>query len=490
MHTVYLVPHSHYDAVWAFTKEDYLYITIELILKPAISLMEKSTYKFLIEQTVLLEELEKRNPSVFAALKKLIEAGKMEIAGGEYLMADTMIPGGETLVRSIFYGKRYVKQKFGIDVPVMWGADSFGYNAQLPQIYTKAGYKYFAFRRGAYYTRPSEFLWQGLDGTRILSHWMPLGYRAGLDLLKLQESFDALKATAVTSHVLMPSGSGSIPPQPETVRAVRKWNRTHDDSVMVITGPSEFFRGVEKEATSLKIRRGELYSGRLSRIFPHNASSRIWVKQNLRKYEHLILACERWVTIAWLLGIPYPVDEFKDNWKKILWGAFHDVAPGTGMDEGYEEAKDNFEYLQIHLNQVLGNFVSVIASNLQTQDDIVVFNPLSWPVTNWVEVELGFDRGKVKRIAGLRSGREETEAEILEFSRYRDDSYQTVKLGFVATVPSCGYRTYKILRRKPRVFSLTAEAARRTIAKTIPASCAGSKRTGQPIRRYFCTRSA
>src|SRR4030043_493373 len=99
MHTIYLVPHSHYDAVWAFTKEDYLYINIELILKPAIDLMEKSTYKFLIEQTVLLEELERRNPGVFATLKKFIEAGKMEIAGGEYLMADTMIPSGETLVR-------------------------------------------------------------------------------------------------------------------------------------------------------------------------------------------------------------------------------------------------------------------------------------------------------------------------------------------------------------------------------------------------------
>jgi alpha-mannosidase len=450
MHTIYLVPHSHYDAVWAFTKEDYLYITIELILKPAIDLMEKSDYKFLVEQTVLLEELERRNPSVFAALKKFIEAGKIEIAGGEYLMADTMIPSGETLVRGILFGKRYVKQKFGVDVPVMWGADSFGYNAQLPQIYTKAGYKYFAFRRGAYYGQPSEFLWQGLDGTKILTHWMPLGYRAGLDLLKLQESFDNLKKAAATSHILMPSGSGSIPPQRDTARAIKKWNRTHNDSRMVMAGPSEFFRGVEKKAARLKTRRGELYSGRYSRVFPHCSSSRIWVKQNLRKYEHLILACERWVTIAWLLGVTYPVDEFRDNWKKVLWAAFHDVIPGTGMDEGYKEAADNFAYLQIHLEQVLSNFLTVIASNLQTQDDIIVFNPLSWMVTNWVEVEVGFDRGKVKRIGGLRSGREEIAVEILESSRYRDDSYQTIKFGFVATVPPCGYKTYKILKRKPR----------------------------------------
>jgi alpha-mannosidase len=450
MHTIYLVPHSHYDAVWAFTKEDYLYITIELILKPAIDLIEKSDYKFLIEQTVLLEELERRNPSVFAALKKSIKEGRIEIGGGEYLMADTMIPNGETLVRGILMGKRYIKQKFGVDVPVMWGSDSFGYNAQLPQIYTKAGYKYFAFRRGAYYGQPSEFLWQGLDGTKILTHWMPLGYRAGLDLLKLQEAFDYLKNMAATNRILMPSGSGSIPPQRDTNRAIKRWNRTHHDSRMIIAGPSEFFRGLEKEPARLKTRHGELYSGRYSRVFPHCSSSRIWVKQNLRKYEHLILACERWVTIAWLLGVPYPTDEFRDNWKKVLWAAFHDVIPGTGMDEGYKEAADNFAYLQIHLEQTLSNFLAVIASNLQTQDDIIVFNPLSWTVTNWVEVELGFDRGKIKRISGLRSGQEEIAVEILESSWYRDDSYQTIKLGFMATVPPCGYRTYKIVKRTPR----------------------------------------
>ncbi|MFC1918271.1 glycoside hydrolase, partial [Chloroflexota bacterium] len=374
MHNIYLVPHSHYDAVWAFTKEDYFYINIELILKPAIELMEKKDYKFLIEQVSLLEEIERRNPSLFADIKKNIQKGKIEIANGEYLMSDTMIPMGETLVRQIQFGKQYLKEKFGVDVPVMWGADSFGYNAQLPQIYKKSGYKYFAFRRGANKERPSEFWWQGLDGTKILAHWMPLGYRAGLDFPKLEENFNKLKTHAATTHILMASGSGSIPPQPETSRIVKKWNRTHHDVKMTIATPSEFFQSLEKEAPSLKIRKGELYSGKYSQVFPSCLSSRMWVKQNLRRYENLILTCEKWATVAWLLGVPYPVDEFNNNWKKVLWGAFHDVAPGTGMDEGYQETRDNFSYLETHLTQILRSFCTVIAHRLQGRDDIIVFN--------------------------------------------------------------------------------------------------------------------
>ncbi len=454
MYRIYLVPHTHYDAVWVFTKEDYFYINIDLILRQAVDLMEKSDYHFLIEQTSLLEEVERRNTLLFDGIAKFVKKGKIEIADGEYLMADTVIPNGETLIREILFGKRYVKQKFGADVQVMWAADSFGYNAQLPQIYKKSGYKYFACRRGVDRDEPSEFWWQGLDGSRILAHWMPLGYRAGLDLNGLEESFDTLKRKASTRHILMPSGSGVTLPQPETSRVVKKWNRNHQDSKMEISNSLDFFQALERDAKDLEVREGELYSGKYSEVFPNACSSRMWIKQSLREYENLILACEKWATVAWLLGIPYPVDMFKDSWKKILWGAFHDVVPGTGMDECYEEARDNFAYLRNRLPQTIQDLLWLISRNLKDREDVIVFNPNSWETREWAEVDLWFEKGKVKRIDGLKSGTEEVEAEVLEATRYADDSYQTVKLGFVATVPALGYRTYKVLRKNPRKSSV------------------------------------
>ena len=83
--------------------------------------------------------MEKRYPKVFRKIATSIQRGKIEIAHEEYLMADTMLPEGETLIREILLGKRYVKEKFGVDVPVMWQADSFGLNGQLPQLYKKSG---------------------------------------------------------------------------------------------------------------------------------------------------------------------------------------------------------------------------------------------------------------------------------------------------------------------------------------------------------------
>ena len=405
MPTIYLVPHTHYDVAWAFSKEEYLKIN-EAILEEALKLMKTPEFKFCLEQTFLLKEIEKSSSSLFKRIKKMVKAGKLEIVDGQYLMPDAMLPTGEVLVRDILVGKRYCQEKFGIEVPVAWAADSFGMNAQLPQIYKKAGYKWLAFRRGARADiKESEFLWRGLDGTTILAHWFPLGYRAGLDIDQWEESFVELNKFACTPNILMPCGSGSMPPQPEISQAVKNWNQTHPDIPMKIATPSEFFPAVESCKKRAEVIEGELYDDELVDVFPQVCSSRIWIVQGSRECEGLLITAEQFATIAWLLGAEYPTDAFQKAWEKVLFVAFHDVITGCGVDEIYEEVSDIFASLKNELSQILSESLTYIAERINTNGKgMVVFNPLPGKTKNWVE---------------------------------------SAKGGFTADIPPVGYKVYK-----------------------------------------------
>ncbi|MBA7535092.1 Mannosylglycerate hydrolase [subsurface metagenome] len=434
MQTIYLVPHTHYDAAWAFTKEEYLQIN-ERILEEATRLMETSEFKFCLEQTFLLNQISKRNHNLFQRLKKMIKAGKLEIVDGQYLMADTMLPCGEVLVREILIGKRYCKEKFGVEVPVAWVADSFGMNAQLPQIYKKMGYKWLAFRRGARTDiKESEFLWKGLDGTTILAHWMPLGYRAGLDIDKWKQSFVELNKFACSPNILMPCGSGSMPPQPEISQAVRNWNQTQPDIEMKIATPREFFQSLESSGKKFEVIEGELYDDELVDVFPQVCSSRIWIVQGFRECEGLLCTTEEFATIAWLLGAPYPADELRDAWKEISYIAFHDVITGCGVDEIYEDVREIFVILKADLSRILAESLNYIASKVNTNGKgMVVFNPLPWRTSNWVETNLDLPEGEKEQVGA------------------EDKEVKSVKGGFVADVPPLGYKVYKVIpeEKKP-----------------------------------------
>ena len=386
MQKIYLVPLTHYDVVWAFTREEYYQIN-ESILEDALGLMKNSDFKFCIEQAYLLQEVEKRNPDLWHRIHKVIKAGKLVIIDGQYLMPDTLLPKGEVLVREILVGKRYCKEKFGIDVPVAWAADSFGLNAQLPQIYKKSGYKWLAFRRGARTEiKESEFLWKGLDGTTILTHWMPFGYRAGLFISQWGKSLAELSKFASTPHILMPCGSGSLPPLPEIPEAVKDWNQTQPNIEMKIATPEEFFTELEKYGKKFEVVEGELYDDELADVFPQVCSTRMWLVQDYRECENLILTAEEFATIAWLLGADYPSEELHKAWQMVLFTAFHDVITGCGVDEIYEEVSETYSHLKAGLRELLSKSLAYIAAKVKTGGQAtLVFNPLTWETRNWVQ---------------------------------------------------------------------------------------------------------
>jgi len=449
---VIFFPHFHYDIVWKFNRKDYSYINLRL-LRQVVSLCSLFPgFRFGVEDIYQLEEIERLDPELFRKVKEEVARGRIEIIDGQYMMADSFLPGGEVLISEILRGKRYAKDKLGVDVKVGWITDSFGLNAQIPQIYSDAGYKWLAFGRG--YDKKlgkSEFWWKGLDGTKILSHYFASNhsYHAGLFAEHLASNIKELKGYAAGSNILMPCGFGSCPFPEWILKAIDDFNAESSDCKIKMASPEEFFQVLEKEADKLNIEEGEMYQG--DRVFDGVWSTRMWVKLEYFKAKNLLLTTEKFSTIAWLLGNQYPKEEFKEAWDRLLFLAFHDVITGTSIDEVFDEVRQDFGTLRAILVPLLTSSLNYLASQIDFEGRaFVVFNPNSFESKGYVEVEAEFPGQE--RLRGFRI--EGAEWELIEEDR--DDRYgwlKRAKAGFIAQVPPLGYKVYRILPASTTAFT-------------------------------------
>jgi alpha-mannosidase len=146
------------------------------ILKALNLLKHYPNYLFFLDLVAYVKPFLERYPEEEAAFRQFVSEGRLQLVGGMNIMPDVNMPGGESFVRQVMYGKRYYRQKLGVDVTVGWLLDTFGHHPQIPQILRLAGFKSFWFFRGvSSLDVPSEFLWQGIDGTQIPAFGAP-GY--------------------------------------------------------------------------------------------------------------------------------------------------------------------------------------------------------------------------------------------------------------------------------------------------------------------------
>ncbi len=115
-------------------------------------------------------------------------------------------------------------------------------------------------------------------------------------------------------------------------------------------------------------------------------------KENLRKSEVATLDTEKLSAFAWLGGATYPATEITDNWKKITFNQFHDLAAGSGIAVIYRDAQDDFRQV-FDTDKLISEAARMsVTANVDTQkgkgEPIVVMNSLAWPRTETVEVRV------------------------------------------------------------------------------------------------------
>ncbi len=113
-------------------------------------------------------------------------------------------------------------------------------------------------------------------------------------------------------------------------------------------------------------------------------------KRNMRESEEEMLNAEKWSSLAWLSGTPYPASQLNEAWKKVLFNQFHDLAAGSGISVIYQDAQKDYDMVRFTADAATGQASAAIASYIDTQSGskgagILVFNPLAWERTDLVE---------------------------------------------------------------------------------------------------------
>ena len=434
-HRLTAVGHAHIDSAW-------LWPTRETVRKCArtfsnvLQLMDvDSDIVFACSSAQQFAWMKEFYPELFERIRIRVAEGRFVPVGGMWVESDTNLPGGEALARQFVAGKGFFLREFGVEPLEVWLPDSFGYSAALPQIAVASGSAYFLTQKISWNETNAmphhSFDWEGIDGTRIFTHFPPVdtynSVLSGKELALAQRQYSE-KGAANSSLVPFGFGDGGGGPTREMLAAASRTRSLEGSPTVRIASPKQFFDDARAEYPHPPVWSGELYL----EFHRGTYTSQARTKQGNRRSEHLLREAELWATTAQLrAGIDYPYDELESIWQIVLLLQFHDILPGSSIAWVHLQAEQSYREVAARLEAIIDASQSALAG---VGDTTVVFNaspfavdgvaPLSagsayrggavsmTPVGDAVELENDHVRvmvdatGRISSLVGRASGRE------------------------------------------------------------------------------------
>lgn len=369
--------HSHLDTAWKWTLDESIRKCARTFSN-ALDLIDRyPEYRFLQSAPCHAEMAREHYPGVFERMRKAAADGRWETNGGMWVEPDCNIPSGESMVRQFLLGQAFTEKWFGCRSDAMWLPDVFGYSAALPQILQGCGIRFFLTTKIAWNDTNrfpyDTFHWKGIDGTSVITHFNDIHCWPEPRTLVEQWNRVQHKDVQDRKYSAYGHGDGGGGPHDEMVEMARRAGDLEGCPRARYMTVSEFMCGVERDlGAALPSYQGELYlechRGTLTSI--HD------LKRGNRKAELALRDAEWASALTRAFGQPYPADRFHDMWQVLLTNQFHDILPGSSMNEVNDRAIGEFDAITSESKDLCRKAIAALGKAAATH--VTLANSLSW----------------------------------------------------------------------------------------------------------------
>lgn len=400
------IGHTHIDVAWLWRlkhsreKAARSFTTV-------LRLMELfPEYIFLQSQPQLYEYIKEDFPDLYLEIKEKVKEGTWEIDGAMWVESDCNLVSGESLTRQILVGSKFMKDEFNKVSEFLWLPDVFGYSWALPQILKKSNINTFMTTKiswGHYNKMPHDtFLWKGLDGTEILTHFITTptpgqkppswinSYNGVITPETVKGVWDFYSDKELNNELLIAygygDGGGGV--NRDMLEAIRRIDKIPGLPSLKTSTAGEYFRNLQETVNNtdryVHVWDGELY------LETHRGTytSQAYNKKENRKLEYLYRVAEMLTLVGALReGNLDKAEQEKllPGWKILLTNQFHDIIPGSSYKDVYDDCRVDYRKARKIALEVIENFNT---NHMQKTDNkVTLFNTSNWNMDEVVFLE-------------------------------------------------------------------------------------------------------
>ena len=393
-HQLTAVGHAHIDTAWlwplAETKRK-----CSRSFSTALHLMDRHPkFRFVCSQAQQYAWMKEFYPALYERIRTAVRAGQWIPVGGTWIEPDCNIPSGESFVRQFLFGQRFFKREFGAYCREFWNPDVFGYAGALPQIMRGAGIEYFLTQKLSWnqFNKPrhQNFYWEGIDGSRVLTHFPPADTYNALEGVNLVRHFQQHENNTTDNDrvseglMLFGVGDGGGGVTPHMMEVIERLEDFQGFPRVQTGRPDDFFDRIKEELDEAPVMVGELYFEYHRGTYTTQAAN----KRDNRRCERLLHDVELLSAVACATrnGWDYPSEAIGSIWETVLLNQFHDILPGSSITEVYEDSARDYARCISGLDMLKSKAAPAILGGTAPNGRTLV-NTVSWDRRGLVELE-------------------------------------------------------------------------------------------------------